>query len=152
MRSCPSTPNSLGIYIHYQCCKLNTQQMASCKLLRMFIIPLITNSSHVKDSVPLCWVHVKEDFFKKQQQSFFALERMWGLKHKSHNCERCGNNFFSHSALRYHFHAKHLGRIPCDTCGQKLSLGGPRHHVEVSYHTLPIYSTCAHSLCPHFVE
>ncbi|XP_033020192.1 2'-5'-oligoadenylate synthase 1A-like [Lacerta agilis] len=49
-----------------------------------------------------------------------ALPRMWGVRPRSYNCERCGNDFVSRTALRYHFQAKHLGRVHCETCGKEV--------------------------------
>ncbi|XP_070592436.1 2'-5'-oligoadenylate synthase 1A-like [Erythrolamprus reginae] len=45
---------------------------------------------------------------------------MWGVKQKSYNCERCGNDFVSRAALRYHFHAKHLGKVHCKICSAEI--------------------------------
>ncbi|XP_025023612.1 2'-5'-oligoadenylate synthase 1A-like [Python bivittatus] len=58
---------------------------------------------------------------------------MWHLKQKSYNCERCGNDFVSRAALKYHFHAKHLGRVHCETCGVEILREVPSHHSEAEH-------------------
>ncbi|XP_059772804.1 2'-5'-oligoadenylate synthase 1A-like [Balaenoptera ricei] len=43
---------------------------------------------------------------------------MWALK--SYNCECCGSDFVSCTALKYHFQQKHLGKVHCEKCGQEV--------------------------------
>ncbi|XP_060057178.1 2'-5'-oligoadenylate synthase 1-like [Erinaceus europaeus] len=42
---------------------------------------------------------------------------MWVFK--SYNCELCGSDFVSRTALKYHFRQKHLGEVHCEECGQE---------------------------------
>ncbi|KAG8511615.1 2'-5'-oligoadenylate synthase 1, partial [Galemys pyrenaicus] len=35
-------------------------------------------------------------------------------------CERCGSDFVSERALKYHFRQKHLGKVHCEKCGQEV--------------------------------
>ncbi|XP_053156365.1 2'-5'-oligoadenylate synthase 1-like isoform X2 [Hemicordylus capensis] len=58
---------------------------------------------------------------------------MWGLKPKSYNCEKCGNDFVSRTALRYHFRAKHLGKVHCQTCGTEVLRASPQHHEKTDH-------------------
>ncbi|KAF7250493.1 2'-5'-oligoadenylate synthase 1 [Varanus komodoensis] len=62
---------------------------------------------------------------------------MWGLKHKSYNCEKCGKDFISCAALRYHAQAKHLGRILCETCSKYIFQKSPAHHEEADHEMTP---------------
>ncbi|KAH0628104.1 hypothetical protein JD844_008828 [Phrynosoma platyrhinos] len=55
---------------------------------------------------------------------------MWGLKHKSYNCERCGKDFVSRAALRYHFQAKHLWKVYAETCSKDLVPESSSHHAK----------------------
>ncbi|XP_075864319.1 2'-5'-oligoadenylate synthase 1-like [Microcebus murinus] len=43
---------------------------------------------------------------------------MWALKF--YNCEHCGSDFVSHTALKYHLRLKHLGKVHCEECGQEV--------------------------------
>ncbi|XP_061492756.1 uncharacterized protein LOC133389165 [Rhineura floridana] len=61
---------------------------------------------------------------------------MWGLKHKSYNCERCGHDFVSNTALRYHFQAKHLGRVHCEMCGEEVLRECLLHHAKADHEML----------------
>uniref|UniRef100_H3A4H2 C2H2-type domain-containing protein n=1 Tax=Latimeria chalumnae TaxID=7897 RepID=H3A4H2_LATCH len=50
---------------------------------------------------------------------------------KSYNCERCGNDFASPTALKQHFLAKHLGKVYCDKCGTEVCRAQIREHEQV---------------------
>ncbi|XP_074216496.1 uncharacterized protein LOC123615187 isoform X2 [Camelus bactrianus] len=43
---------------------------------------------------------------------------MWARK--PYNCERCGSDFVSCTALKHHFQQKHLGKVHCEKCGQEV--------------------------------
>ncbi|XP_066468650.1 2'-5'-oligoadenylate synthase 1-like [Tiliqua scincoides] len=62
-----------------------------------------------------------------------TLPRMWGLKPKSYNCERCGNDFVSCTALRYHFRAKHLGKVRCETCERDVLTESSQDHAKTDH-------------------
>nr|XP_033801895.1 2'-5'-oligoadenylate synthase 1-like [Geotrypetes seraphini] len=47
---------------------------------------------------------------------------------KLYSCERCGSDFASPSALKYHFQARHLGKVYCDKCGREVSRNSLKHH------------------------
>ncbi|XP_030049273.1 uncharacterized protein LOC115463164 [Microcaecilia unicolor] len=47
---------------------------------------------------------------------------------KFYSCERCGNDFASPSALKYHFQARHLGKVYCDKCGIEVSRNSLKQH------------------------
>nr|XP_014432653.2 2'-5'-oligoadenylate synthase 3-like isoform X2 [Pelodiscus sinensis] len=52
---------------------------------------------------------------------------------KSYSCEQCGNDFVSHTALRYHFRAKHLGKVHCEKCGREVLKERLRDHEEANH-------------------
>ncbi|XP_029428692.1 2'-5'-oligoadenylate synthase 3-like [Rhinatrema bivittatum] len=52
---------------------------------------------------------------------------------KFYSCGRCGDDFASPSALRYHFRAKHLGKIYCDKCGSEVSRNNLKQHEKVDH-------------------
>nr|XP_008534055.1 PREDICTED: 2'-5'-oligoadenylate synthase 1-like [Equus przewalskii] len=39
---------------------------------------------------------------------------------ESYHCERCGSDFVSCLALKYHFRRRHLGKVHCENCGQEV--------------------------------
>ncbi|XP_046523831.1 2'-5'-oligoadenylate synthase 3-like isoform X2 [Equus quagga] len=39
---------------------------------------------------------------------------------ESYHCERCGSDFVSCMALKYHFRRRHLGKVHCENCGQEV--------------------------------
>ena len=63
------------------------------------------------------------------QQDLNHWERMWALK--LYNCELCGSDFVSCTALRYHFQQKHLGKVHCEKCGQEVPGDKLQDHSKV---------------------
>ncbi|KAJ6669764.1 hypothetical protein lerEdw1_000313 [Lerista edwardsae] len=58
---------------------------------------------------------------------------MWGQKPKSYNCERCGSDFVSSTALRYHFKANHLGKVRCETCDRDILRETRQDHLKTDH-------------------
>ena len=87
----------------------------------------------------LFWLTLRDWIFFKgltfllcRQQDLNAIllwERMWALK--SYNCERCGSDFISGRALKYHFQQKHLGEVHHENCDQVVLRETQQGHSEV---------------------
>nr|XP_016846435.1 PREDICTED: uncharacterized protein LOC107982366 [Anolis carolinensis] len=58
---------------------------------------------------------------------------MWGLGHRSYNCERCRNDFISRAALRYHFQAKHLGKDGTEFLRKNIVPESLSHHAKTDH-------------------
>lgn len=53
------------------------------------------------------------------------------LSWKCYNCERCGSDFASPTALKQHFRARHAGKEMCDRCGSEVEREKLQEHEQV---------------------
>ncbi|MGH0168456.1 UNVERIFIED_CONTAM: hypothetical protein FKN15_054723 [Acipenser sinensis] len=56
------------------------------------------------------------------------------LSWKYYNCERCGNDFASPTALKQHFRARHVCKEMCDRCGSEVQREKLQEHEQVAHY------------------
>lgn len=56
------------------------------------------------------------------------------LSWKCYNCERCGSDFASPTALKQHFRARHAGKEMCDRCGSEVEREKLQEHEQVAHY------------------
>ncbi|XP_058862533.1 zinc finger protein 20-like [Acipenser ruthenus] len=56
------------------------------------------------------------------------------LSWKCYNCERCGSDFASPTALKQHFRARHAGKEMCDRCGSEVAREKLQEHKQVAHY------------------